>query len=187
MELINKNMRYTIEELKKLGAKPVSSETGMKKSYTLEELQKIGATPVIREVQPQQEGFLKTLAKGIVRPVATLAARPIQLARALGGATEEEQSLQLPFGLGKVETVRGARDVVKDIGRAAETVALGVGGALPQVGKGVFGATTMGRAIQIGGRAITTAPGAIPLTKGAFAVKQPISALAKQGAGIGLK
>ena len=134
-----------------------------------------------------QDGFIKTLAKGVARPVATLAVRPIQLVRALGGATEEEQVVQLPFGLGRAETVRGAGDVMKDIGRAAETVSLGVGGAIPKIGKGIFGATALGRAIQTGGRAIATAPGAIPLTKGAFAVKQPISALIKQGAGIGLK
>ena len=76
---------------------------------------------------PKQEGFLSRTAKAILKPVATLAVRPYQIGKALAGATPEQQAVNLPF-LGKIETAQTGKDVLKDVGRAAETVALGVGG-----------------------------------------------------------
>jgi len=142
---------------------------------------------VSQETVPKKEGFIKTLAKDIARPVATLAARPFQLAKALGGATEEEQAVELPFGLGRAETVRTGADVLKDVGRAAQTVSLGVGGAIPKVGAGVLGRTAFGRGVQTVAGKLATAPGAIPVVKGAALTRQPLGALIRQGAGIGAK
>jgi len=142
---------------------------------------------VSQETVPKKEGFIKTLAKDIARPVATLAARPFQLAKAFGGATEEEQSVELPFGLGRAETVKTGKDVLKDVGRAAQTVSLGVGGAIPKVGAGVLGRTAFGRGVQTVAGKLATAPGAIPVVKGAALTRQPLGALIRQGAGIGAK
>lgn len=130
-------MAYTIEELKKMGAKPVAptaTVAGTGKKYTPEELQKIGAQPVAPAEEPKQDGFFKSLAKDIARPVVSLAARPVQLAKALGGASVEEQAVDLPFGLGKLETSTGVKDVVKDLGRGAEVASYAVGGGAAKAG-----------------------------------------------------
>lgn len=78
------------------------------------------------------------IIRGIVRPIATLAARPIQLAKALGGATEEEQTIKSKY-LGDIKTSASGKDVVKDIGRGIEAVSYGMGGgAAAQAGKGLI-------------------------------------------------
>ncbi len=80
------------------------------------------------EKKKAEEGFVSKVFRGITEPVATLAARPIQLAKALTGAeTPEEQAITLPY-YGKIKTPQTGKDVVADIGRAAETMALGIGG-----------------------------------------------------------
>lgn len=65
--------------------------------------------------------------RGIIRPFATLAARPIQLAKAIGGATEEEQKIKSKY-LGDIETSKSGKDVLKDVGRGLEAVSYGIGG-----------------------------------------------------------
>lgn len=94
--------------------------------------------------QANKGSFLGNLAKAIIRPVATIAARPIQLGQSLElsarkalfpqnvrpGETQESVQNILPSVAPSIvaPAPQGARDVVKDFGRAAETVALGVGG-----------------------------------------------------------
>lgn len=126
---------------------------------------KASKTPtVVQDVaQPEKkEGLLNSIAKGIAKPVATLAARPYQLAKALTGASEEEQAVNLPW-LGKIETSRSGEDVYKDVGRAAQTVALGLGpvsggaafgaGSAVEQGKGLGEAALYGAGGAVAGRA----------------------------------
>lgn len=100
--------------------------------------------------QPQEEerggGFLGGIARAIAEPVATLAVRPLQLGRALTGATPEEQAVNVPF-LGRIEAPTTARDVIRDVGRVAETAALGIGGgAATTAGRQILGQTVRGAA-----------------------------------------
>lgn len=67
------------------------------------------------------------IIRDITRPFATLAVRPYQLAKALGGASEEEQTVKSDYW-GDIGTSRNASDVLKDVGRGAEVVSWGVGG-----------------------------------------------------------
>lgn len=100
----------------------------------------------------EKDGFFKGLAKAIIRPVATLAARPVQLGQSLElsarkalfpqnvrpGETQETVQNILPRALPGIvaPAPQGGRDVIKDVGRAVETAALGVGGgAAVQAGK----------------------------------------------------
>ncbi len=98
-----------------------------------------GSTGYAPPAPPQQEvsqekeksgGFLSDVgnfAKGLVRAPATIVARPFQLAAELAGAKAEDVD---KFDLGGIiaPTSKNMGDVVKDIGRGAETVALGIGG-----------------------------------------------------------
>jgi len=121
-----------------------SFEENKPKESLIQKAERLGIQPATPpQVQPQKENILKTFARGIIKPVATLAVRPIQAVKALSGATEEEQAINLPF-LGKIETSTSAKDVVKDIGRGIETVSLGLGGgaaktAIKGAAKGTFG------------------------------------------------
>ena len=79
---------------------------------------------------PKEDGFLKSMAKGIIKPVATLAARPIQLgAELLGASAEQVDSATKKIAGDFVAPVpRTAGDVGKDVGRGLETLSLGIGG-----------------------------------------------------------
>lgn len=123
---------------------------------------KIGETispEQFRALQPekeQEENFFKSLARGILRPAATLLARPVQLGLALTGAeTPEEQAIDIPF-IGRIGAPTKRKDIIRDIGRGAETVALAFGGAGIQAAR---------RAIPIGLRALARR-GAIEGAKG---------------------
>lgn len=84
-------------------------------------------------VAPKEDGFLKSLAKDIVRPAATLAARPIQLgAQLLGASPEAINKVNLGGTVAPVPT--GIKDVVKDVGRAAELASYAVGGGAAKAG-----------------------------------------------------
>lgn len=74
--------------------------------------------------QPKKDGFVKSLYKSIAEPVANIVARPIQLGQTLLGAKPLEGTYA---GL-DINVPQNTRDVVKDIGRGAETIALGIGG-----------------------------------------------------------
>ena len=93
------------------------------------------ATPVSGETE-KKDGVIKTLVKDIIRPVATLGARPIQAIAALGGATSDQidEATKKIAGDLVAPTPRGVKDVVKDVGRAAETISYGLGGAAVKTG-----------------------------------------------------
>ncbi len=81
--------------------------------------------------QPEEkEGFLSSVFRGITSPVATMLARPIQLGAEILGATPEqvnEVSAKVPF-YGKnhaLDVPQSGKDLIKDVGRAAETISLG--------------------------------------------------------------
>lgn len=65
--------------------------------------------------------------RGLIKPVATLLARPYQVGLAIGGASPEKQTIHSKY-LGDIEAPTTAKDVVKDVGRGLETVSLGIGG-----------------------------------------------------------
>jgi hypothetical protein len=112
---------YTPESIRQKAQQGINPENlyYFEKGYTPKDIQ--------IEKNKSTEGFGKKLARGILEPVATLLSRPVQLAKAIGGATPEQQGVSLPF-LGRIETSQTGKDVLKDIGRGAETVALGIGG-----------------------------------------------------------
>ncbi len=76
------------------------------------------------------ENVAKDIVRGTLKPAVTLATRPFQLAKELiqpGEQTPQEQSVNLPF-FGKIPAPQNQSDVIKDVGRGLETVALGFGG-----------------------------------------------------------
>lgn len=81
--------------------------------------------------EPEKEGLLKSLARGIISPVATLAARPVQLgAQLLGASPESIDRVSDKISGGFIApTPKNIGDVGKDVGRAAETISLGIGGS----------------------------------------------------------
>lgn len=93
------------------------------------------ATPVSQETE-KKDGVIKTFVKDIARPVLTLGARPIQAVAALGGATANQidEATKKIAGDLVAPTPRNATDVVKDVGRAAETISYGLGGAAVKTG-----------------------------------------------------
>lgn len=108
-----------------------------------------GKTPTPTATPQKQGSFVGDVVRGATKPLVTLATRPYQLAKAIGGATPEEQAVDLPF-YGKIETSQSGKDVVKDIGRGLETVSLGLGGgAARAVGQNVV-KQTVKQAIKTG-------------------------------------
>lgn len=91
----------------------------------------------------------KELVKGIVSPVATMVARPIQLGAELLGASDQavNQFTKDKFGDWVAPTPQNTSDVIKDIGRAGQTVLLGAGGA---AFKGAKLGTTIAKEAAIG-------------------------------------
>lgn len=86
-------------------------------------------TEPITEKQPTTLGKVAKaggeLVKSVVSPVVTLAARPVQLGAMLAGKTEEEIN---KFDLGGLiaPIPRTKEDLIKDVGRGIQTVALGL-------------------------------------------------------------
>lgn len=144
--------------------------------------------------KPEKPNPLVSFAKSIISPVATTIARPFQLGRSLelsarqalfpqnvrpGETQETAQNIPIPLVAAAPQT---SRDVLKDVGRATETVALGVGGggavqAARQGFRGAIGAAAKTGAIQgakaggIGGVGLSMEEGNInPLTIGADAM-----------------
>lgn len=147
-------------------------------------------TPSTNEEKPKQ-GFLSSVAHGIIDPVATMVARPFQAIAELAGASSEDVDKFSKEHLGGfvAPVPQNASDVVKDIGRGAQTVALGMpvgtlggaakAGAVMGAGGGleqnpsVSGAVTgglLGAGLGLGGGLVSKALGAIPksLTSSAF-------------------
>lgn len=105
------------------------------------------------EKKKANEGLASKIFRGITEPVVTLAARPFQVAKAIGGATEEEQAINLPY-YGKIKTATTGKDIVRDVGRGFETVSLGVGGTGLAAGRTLFGksvASTVPKILQTPG------------------------------------
>jgi hypothetical protein len=82
------------------------------------------------EVAPTGFG---NVVRDIAKAPATLLARPLQLAKAIGGATPEEQTIKSKF-LGDIKTSETGKDVLADVGRGIETVSLGVGTGAAKTG-----------------------------------------------------
>lgn len=93
---------------------------------------------------PKDPNKLAEFAKGIFSAPATILARPVQAAAELGGATSEQvdaATKKIPLVGGLVAPVpQNGADVAKDVGRGAQTVALGLDA--PLAAGALFGAGT---------------------------------------------
>lgn len=149
---------------KKYGAtnsvSPVS--TGSKVDYSAL-AQKFGGTtsvPPTSVVQTPQDsgGGVGGFLKGIVSAPATLIARPIQLGAELLGASDQSvNDFTQKYGGGIVApTPQNTSDVVKDVGRGVQTVALGAGAPLASGAAFGFGSALENK----GSDALTTGSGA---------------------------
>lgn len=88
--------------------------------------------------EPEKDGFLKSVAKGIISPVATMIARPFQAGAELLGASAETVNKYTKgnFGDWVAPVPQNFSDVKKDVGRGIQTAALGLG---PVSGGAAFG------------------------------------------------
>lgn len=132
-----------------------------------------------------REGLLASIFRGITQPVVTTLARPVQAVARIAGASPEainEASSKVPFygERGLLNVPETFKDVIKDVGRAAETVSLG----LPV--KGILGATKVG-ALMGAGSGLENDPsvgGALKGAAGGAALGAAGGAIAKVLSGI---
>lgn len=152
------NKPLTIEEAigKIQGTTPSATSSSPAKPLSIDEaIQKIQSTPT---QQGKKGGLIQSagnLVRDITAPAATLLTRPYQLGVELGTRTQEaltgqklspeeaqaRQTVNLPF-YGEITPSTGVQDVVKDVGRVAQTVSLGIGGPATSA------ATNLGRVGQ---------------------------------------
>lgn len=97
-------------------------------------------------------GFLGNIARGIASPVLNILARPGQLAARAAGYDGKLSGEFKPFGMSTgiditdpSEPDAGFSETLKDVGRGAQTVALGIGGGAT---KGLAGSVVKGRFAQ---------------------------------------
>lgn len=138
---------------------PVSTTTGPVKMTRAEYTAKYGVAPTTQpQTAPAEEGGgVGGFLKGLVSAPATLVARPFQAVAELAGASPEAvDKFSSRYSGGLVAPVpQNASDVVKDVGRGVQTVALGTGA--PLAGGAAFG---FGSALENqGSDAITTGRG----------------------------
>lgn len=117
---------YTPEKIRRLQAqgRDISTLAKFEMGYTPEDIR--------REKARSEEGFFASTARAIVTPVAKIVARPIQAIGALRGQSADEIDATTkrvaPYFGNDLKSPRTSADVVKDVGAAAETVSLGIGG-----------------------------------------------------------
>lgn len=96
------------------------------------------------EEKKANEGFLASMGRSIITPIASLIARPIQTAALIAGKTPQEIDVATkriaPYFGNDLATPKNELDVLKDVGRGFETVALGFGTGGLAAGKTVLGA-----------------------------------------------
>ncbi len=101
-----------------------------------------GSAPITSQPEQKSSSGLASFAKGIFSAPTTIVARPFQAAAELAGASDtavNDFTKKIPIVGGLVAPVpENGGDVVKDVGRAAQTVALGTGA--PIAGGALFGA-----------------------------------------------
>lgn len=84
---------------------------------------------------PKEEGIISKVFRGITAPVVSTLVRPFQAIAEGAGATAERVNKRtaeiLPYYAkdNYLDVPQTGKDVLKDVGRAAETVSLGIGGA----------------------------------------------------------
>lgn len=136
--------------------------------------------------ETKKEGFFKGLARDIITPPATMLARPIQLGAQLAGVSDEDinkASAKVPFigEGGALDLPKGKEGILKDLGRGAQTLALGLpvtklvgalgagalmgGGSALERGedaKGVATESGIGALAGLAGKGLTKALSALP-------------------------
>lgn len=104
--------------------------------------QKQAGTLPSAQIPKEGGSALTDFVKGIISAPATIVARPFQAAAAIAGASNQEideATRKIPLVGGLIApTPNTFKDVEKDVGRAAQTVALGTGA--PIAGGALFGA-----------------------------------------------
>lgn len=135
-----------------------------------------GADQQTQDQQPQQDnglfgipgkiaGAVGNFAKAATEPVATMLARPYQVAHELiGGETDPEKLAQVP-GLSSIyggfPIPNSAGDVGKDVGRGVETAAFGLNPVAGGAAFGLGGSMEAGNSILSPQTALRTGAGAL--------------------------
>lgn len=124
----------------KYGAPTTASSTAQPTDFS-----KYGTPVESTEPQQKEDGFFKSLYRGIFEPVANIVARPFQLAQRLTTGKEFTGNF---LGL-EIDSPQTFKEVWKDVGRGLQTVALGIGGGAAKnvVSTGLGGKVAQG-AIQ---------------------------------------
>ena len=159
---------------------PISTST-KSKAKSAEGFFDTGTIPYVPPVQPEQPstmgkvgGFVKDIAKAIVSPVATLAARPVQLGAELLGATPEQVNKVTLGGL-VAPVPMGFADVKKDVGRGIETAALALPGmsvTKSALGGAAFG---LGSSMEQGSKILSPETAKSVLLGGALGAAAPVA------------
>jgi len=141
----------TAAEFAKGGAKPTSTPISSKFITAASFAQKNPPPPPT--IIDKAKGVGISLVKGVVEPVATMVARPIQLGAQLLGASDEEVNrfTKEKFGDWIAPTPQNTQDLYKDVGRGVQTALTGGIGSTLKSAVGV--AATKGVAPAIGGLA----------------------------------
>lgn len=138
---------------------PTTSPATPIKMTRAEYIAKFGAAPTLpTQTVPEEKSGVGGFLKSLVSAPVTLVARPFQAIAELAGASSEKvDAFSKKYSGGLVAPVpQNASDVVKDIGRAIQTVASGTWGA-PLAAAASFG---FGSALESqGSDAITTGSG----------------------------
>lgn len=131
-------IKQNVLKLQNANASPEDIETYVK-SASAQVAPSSPAAPVTSANNEDSGGGLGGVVKSIVSAPATIIARPIQAVAELAGVSPEDvDKYSSKFSGGLVAPVpQNAGDVEKDIGRGAETVALGLN---PVAGGALFGA-----------------------------------------------
>lgn len=103
--------------------RPVATSTASNLSFA-DKIRPVSATTNYAP-PPPGDGVIKSVAKAIISPPATLLARPVQLAAMTAGMSNEEINKYNLGGL-VAPVPTGINDVVQDVGRAGQTIAMGL-------------------------------------------------------------
>jgi hypothetical protein len=109
--------------------------------------------PKAKRTEPTAVG---SVLRDLARAPATIAVRPGQMLAALKGFTPEEQTVKSKY-LGDIKAPTSKKDVIKDVGRALETVSYGVGagGLAKNSLTKIAGMEALAGALGSGGRSVS--------------------------------
>lgn len=136
-----------LQKAQRLNIQPTNQPQESPTESLVEKAKRLGIQP---EKPEKKDGAITSFVKDIVRPVATIVARPIQAGAAVFGADLDkiDEVTKKVAGDLVAPVPRSGKDVVKDIGRAAETVSFGLGGGAVKGAVKAGLKTTLGTAVK---------------------------------------